>query len=163
MRDLAVGSTSSKAPEGRQLIARGASPWKTSQQTGKPRRGDRKRIWQDASRARDAARRIQSSVTPSELNDGEGPAIQGLAPLAIDCRPCGPDRSFFRRRRRLAKAGRSIADNHGLNALGRAATMRTVSRLTATTWPTRRTMYWGSSRRLGSLLMPLRLSVFSRY
>ena len=30
----------------------------------------------------------------------------------------------------------------------------TVSRLTRMTWPTRRTMYWGSSSRLGSEVMP---------
>jgi len=34
-----------------------------------------------------------------------------------------------------------------------------VSRLTVMTWPMRRTMYSGSSARLGSLVMPLRLSV----
>ena len=110
---LAVGSAaSSKAPEGRQLIARGASPWEASRQTGKPRRGDRKRIWQDASRARDAARRIQSSVTPSELNDGEGPAIQGLAPLAIDCRPCGPDGGVAARMGRLLTSPGIYAWDH---------------------------------------------------
>jgi hypothetical protein len=39
-----------------------------------------------------------------------------------------------------------------------AATSATVCMLTVTTCPTRRTMYCGSSARLGSLVMPLRLS-----
>ena len=36
-------------------------------------------------------------------------------------------------------------------------------RLTVMTWPIRRTMYSGSSGRLGSLVMPLRASVLIRY
>ena len=43
------------------------------------------------------------------------------------------------------------------------ATIRTVSRLTRTTWPTSRTMYSGSSARFGLLRMPLRLSVVTWY
>lgn len=42
--------------------------------------------------------------------------------------------------------------------LGNPFTIRTVSTLTRTTWPTRRTMYSGSFERLGSERMPLRLS-----
>ncbi len=38
---------------------------------------------------------------------------------------------------------------------GKEATSRTVSRLTRTIWPTSRTMYSGSSARLGSERMPL--------
>ena len=37
------------------------------------------------------------------------------------------------------------------------------SRLTVMTWPRRRTMYWGSLGRLGSLVMPLRGSVLTLY
>jgi hypothetical protein len=39
----------------------------------------------------------------------------------------------------------------------------TVATLTVTTRPMRRTMYSSSSSRLGSLVMPLRLSVLTRY
>src|ERR1035437_7629222 len=42
---------------------------------------------------------------------------------------------------------------------GSAFTIFIVSRLTVMTWPTRRTMYSGSSARLGSLVMPVRVSV----
>ncbi len=50
---------------------------------------------------------------------------------------------------------------YGLYLAGRPATMRTVSMLTRTTWPTRRTMYSGSSEWLGSEWMPLRLSLLT--
>jgi hypothetical protein len=46
---------------------------------------------------------------------------------------------------------------------GRPFTIFTVSTLTRTTWPTRRTMYSSSSGLLGSLVMPLRLSVLIWY
>ena len=46
---------------------------------------------------------------------------------------------------------------------GNPATISTVSRLTLITLPIRRTIYSGSSARLGSFSMPLRLSVFTRY
>jgi len=51
----------------------------------------------------------------------------------------------------------------GSNSAGRLATILTVSTLTRVIWPTRRTMYWGSSARLGSEVMPLRLSVETWY
>ena len=46
---------------------------------------------------------------------------------------------------------------------GNPFTTFTVSRLTVMTWAMRRTMYCGSSGRLGSLVMPLRLSVLTWY
>ncbi|GEM_PF-6561463 len=46
---------------------------------------------------------------------------------------------------------------------GSAFTIFTVSTLTCTTWRMRRRMYSGSSSRLGSLVMPLRLSVETWY
>ena len=46
---------------------------------------------------------------------------------------------------------------------GKPFTIFTVSKLTCTTCPTRSTMYSGSSLRLGSLLMPERLSTLTRY
>ena len=46
---------------------------------------------------------------------------------------------------------------------GRFSTMSTVSKLTVMTLPINLTMYCGSSARFGSLTMPLRLSVFTRY
>jgi hypothetical protein len=48
-------------------------------------------------------------------------------------------------------------------AAGSELTSFTVSTLTRTTWPTRRTMYSSSSGLLGSLVMPLRLSVLIWY
>ncbi|MGB8347280.1 MAG: hypothetical protein WCD86_20510, partial [Ktedonobacteraceae bacterium] len=44
-----------------------------------------------------------------------------------------------------------------------SSTSFTVSMLTVTTLPTNRAMYGSSSRRLGSLVMPLRLSVLTWY
>src|SRR5438552_1387434 len=46
---------------------------------------------------------------------------------------------------------------------GSPATIFTVSKLTRTTCPTRRTMYSGSSARFGSDLIPLRLSSLTWY
>ena len=46
---------------------------------------------------------------------------------------------------------------------GKLLTTFIVPRLTVMTWPTRRTMYSGSSARLGSFTMPLRLSVETWY
>src|SRR5947208_731630 len=48
-------------------------------------------------------------------------------------------------------------------SLGKAPTMRTVSRLTRTTWPTNLTMYSSSSARLGSERTPLRWSSLTWY
>ena len=48
---------------------------------------------------------------------------------------------------------------HYANSFGNPFTIFTVSTLTRITCPTRRTMYCGSSSRLGSEVMPLRLSV----
>lgn len=58
------------------------------------------------------------------------------------------------------KGGRFYAPSPGSEPTsGSSRTIFTVSRLTATTCPMRRTMYSGSSARLGSLVIPLRLSV----
>src|SRR5665213_681992 len=46
---------------------------------------------------------------------------------------------------------------------GRDAMIFWVSRETVMTWPMRRRMYWGSASRLGSLTMPERASVETRY
>jgi len=46
---------------------------------------------------------------------------------------------------------------------GKAFTTFSVSRLTVMTWAMRRTMYCGSSGRLGALVMPLRLPVLTWY
>ena len=46
---------------------------------------------------------------------------------------------------------------------GNPSTISTVSKLTVITLPINLTMYWGSSVRFGSLMMPLRLSVLTRY
>jgi len=45
--------------------------------------------------------------------------------------------------------------------LGRAFTISTVSKLTVITCPIRRTIYCSSSKRLGSLVIPRRLSVLT--
>ena len=52
---------------------------------------------------------------------------------------------------------------HAEYSVGNASTILTVSTLTRTTWPTRRTMYSGSSGLFGSLVMPERLSVLIPY
>jgi len=46
---------------------------------------------------------------------------------------------------------------------GKEAMICLVSRETVMTWPMRRRMYWGLSSRLGSLTMPERASVETRY
>ena len=51
----------------------------------------------------------------------------------------------------------------GMPKLGKLLTICTVSRLTVITCPINRTIYCSSSRRFGSLTMPLRLSVLTRY
>ena len=52
------------------------------------------------------------------------------------------------------------SDNYNV---GKFSTISTVSKLTVITLPINLTMYWGSSARFGSLTMPLRLSVLTRY
>ena len=46
---------------------------------------------------------------------------------------------------------------------GKPLTMSTVSKLTVMTCPIKRRIYSGSSSRFGSFLMPLRLSILTRY
>jgi hypothetical protein len=53
--------------------------------------------------------------------------------------------------------------SHSAYRSGNALTIRIVSRLTRTTWPTKRTMYSSSSARFGSERMPLRLSSLTWY
>ena len=64
------------APKGRQLIARGVSPWNRAAQWPQSQRGGSEGV----------------TVAPSGLRPG-GPRFQGLGPLAINYRPFGAGRS----------------------------------------------------------------------
>ena len=68
------------APEGRQSVARGASPWERRHHTRKPRRGER------------TGARFASLSPLRGLRTGLARTDQGLAPLAIDCRPFGAEK-----------------------------------------------------------------------
>src|SRR5947208_15970444 len=57
----------------------------------------------------------------------------------------------------------SLTFHHSAYRSGNSLTIRTVSTLTLTTYPTSRTIYSGSSARFGSDLMPLHLSSLTWY
>src|SRR5262249_27717627 len=68
------------APEGRRSIARGASPWYTTAPPSgfQPRRGG-------------STGHVAGTAAPPGLNPFLQIPFQGLAPLAIDCRPSGAE------------------------------------------------------------------------
>ena len=71
LRDIFVGADLVSAPEGRQSVARGVSPWNPAPPEAQPRRGE-------------------SDYRPSGANSIAS-GSQGLTPLATDCRPSGAE------------------------------------------------------------------------
>ncbi len=96
-------------------------------------------------------RHERSAESPSPFRGGAG---EGVSPTRHHHSPHSPP---------LPARGRGQGRGSTSVTCASASTRRTVSTLTVTTWPMRRTMYCGSSGRLGSLVMPLRLLVLMWY
>ena len=85
-------------------------------------------------------------------------------PVAMGVRfKMGVSSGFARSWTSLPRHGYGVSKTPASPNCGSPSTMATVSRLTLITLPMRRRMYSGSPARLGSLTMPLRLSVLTRY